>query len=217
MTCLCGDTDCPSCGTAQGTHRGPPYDYHQVIPLGLDPGGNEVALEVVLKTYGDEKTKLFTTEMEPHRGPWTRACFVALTKGEVEVLGKPTNQDAAAWVAWIRETVDTWPNLLVSREWRDAMLQFWERWHLNDLKPGTEAQMEAVGRFEPDPNTEATLEEVRAHLEAEGLLVDRGCEFGAAVFGYGPGFLVRVLDKTTADAIIDLAEEGLDQTHGRRT
>lgn len=213
MTCLCGDTDCPSCGTAQGTYRGPPYDYHQVIPLGLDPGGNEVALEVVLRTYGDSGTQRLTTEMEPHRGPWTRACFVALTKGadvqnDVPVLGKPTNQDAAAWVAWIRETAPTWRQLRVSPDWLDAILQLWERWYLNDLKPGTEAQMEAVEWFR---GKEFTLEEIRFRLEAEGLLVDRGCEFGAAVFDYGPGFLLRVLDKETADTIIDLAEEALDQ------
>jgi len=203
--------------STQGTYQGPPYDYHAIVPLGLDPVGNEMALEVVLKTYGDDATQLHTTEMAPHRGPWTRACFVALTKGEVEVLGKPTNQDPVAWVAWIRETVQTWRELWVTQEWLEDMLQAWERWHLNDLKPGTEAQMEAVERFELDSNTEATLEAVRAHLEAEGLLVDRGCEFGAAVFDHGPGFLLRVLDKETADTITNMAEAGKSRTsEGRK-
>lgn len=189
--------------------RGPPYDYHRIIPLGLDQGGNEVALEVILKTYDTPDMK--TTTCAVHQGPWTRACFVALVKGDVPVLGRPRNQDAADWVDWIKQTFYGWRERWVKWNWMVDMLQAWEDWHLNDLRLGTEDQEKALAGFR-ESNATATLEETKDYLKTKGLLVDRAHEYGGALFDYMP-WLLRVLDKKAADAIIDLAEEGLDQSN----
>ena len=129
------------------------------MPIGLDDKGREVALEFMLKTYGDQGDMKTTTDLEPHRGPWTRLAVVALVR-----------EGPAKTAGCIRRTASTWRELWVTREWLVDALGIWDTWHLNDVKM--------------DPAQE--------------------------------GWLLQVLDKPTADGIIDLIDEGAAQSAARK-
>lgn len=208
MTCFCGDTECSSCGTAQGTYKGPPYDYQAVVPIGRDPDGRQVAVEFVLRTYGNPEDERLTTELKPYRGIYTRACFVVTVEQHPQGADVPVQWEI---LEWLRKTLPTWQNLWVTRDWIDALLEYWDRYHLNDAKAGTEAQLQVVAdmsRVVRNPTPTAILK----LLENRGLLVDRGYEYGSAWLEHGPGWLIRPLDQATTDEIIYLAEEGFAQS-----
>jgi hypothetical protein len=56
----------------------------------------------------------------------------------------------------------------------------WGRWHLNDMKPGTPAQMAALEDMPPAVYPENHYTKACAWLEARGLLVDGGYKYGSA-------------------------------------
>jgi hypothetical protein len=71
----------------------------------------------------------------------------------------------------------------VRKIWSDdprvsELCDLWERWHLNDLRAGTRAQMDAVSKMGKCPSSTEWFSWVCKNLESQGLLVDRGYSFG---------------------------------------
>lgn len=59
-----------------------------------------------------------------------------------------------------------------------ALADTWDRWHLNDTKAGTVKQTEALSDL--DAKGLDYYRAAMSHLEAKGLLVDRGYSYGSA-------------------------------------
>jgi hypothetical protein len=59
----------------------------------------------------------------------------------------------------------------------ELFYEYWKRWHLNDMRPGTPQQMEIVRGFRKE-NPGASYEEQCMELSEHGLLVHDGCRYG---------------------------------------
>lgn len=57
------------------------------------------------------------------------------------------------------------------------LYRYWKRWHLNDMRPGTPAQMEIVRSFIKE-NPGADYEQQCMQLSEHGLLVHDGYRYG---------------------------------------
>jgi|ERR1051326_1916842 hypothetical protein len=60
------------------------------------------------------------------------------------------------------------------------LCELWERWHLNGMRPDTRVQREALKDMEPAVYPQSHYDKACAHLEAKGLLLDRGYRYGSA-------------------------------------
>lgn len=60
------------------------------------------------------------------------------------------------------------------------LCELWERWHLNGMQAGTRAQREALKDMSPAVYPESHFDKACAHLEARGILKDRGYSYGSA-------------------------------------
>ena len=185
-TCVRANVDREKGWCVMDDYKMPPYNMHVIVPLGLGPEGAEIAVEVILRTLVEETDGEYrTTDLGTMPGPAIRGCCFGLPKGKVR----------AQTHEWIRENLADFKERWVPDDLLLELMDMWERWHLNDSRIGTEAQMALVGRltyFEEHA-------EHKAALEAAGLWVDRGYE-------YASGRLVIELNEATAVKLIDLVD-----------
>lgn len=61
-----------------------------------------------------------------------------------------------------------------------VLLDLWEEYHLNDMRPGTRPQLAAIRDFYASKPEKSDYDAIKAYLESIGLLVDRGYSYGSA-------------------------------------
>lgn len=212
MTCMCGDNECPSCGLAQGTYT-PRYNQGACVVIGKNPNGYEVTLEFTIKTHGQDGDMRTTTEGEPYTGPFVRFCVIGTTQDPEMGVDK-------IWSGQIQERIweelDRYQELYVSRKWLERILELWGRYHMNDMKAGTEAQLEIVASADKRRDQwHGCLEDWTVHrfycevLKTCGLYYDRGHEYGGRDF-------LRVIPEEDLDEILTLVEEGAEESRNKR-
>ena len=160
-----------------GTYLGPPYDYHEIVPIGLDPAGREVALEFVLVTVDpDDNPPSKTTELKPWDESVTRLTVLGLLKTDraEEVSGAAIIPSAY----WLRANAGRFKKLWVAGTWLDEVLDVWEKYSLNDSHAGTEAQMDAVADY-LRRHPKSSYGDHCAELERQGLYIDHGFEYAS--------------------------------------
>lgn len=96
------------------------------------------------------------------------------------VEGPTKNGDAYGSCGQIVDTLHN-PELTPSDQW-DAqsvaqLADIWERWHLNDMRAGTPAQMEIIRKLVK--TTRADYDEQCQHLASVDLLIDNGYRYGS--------------------------------------
>lgn len=212
MTCMCGDPFCRSCGTAQGTYVAR-YNQGARVVIGKNPSGYDVTLEFTIKTYGKDGDMRTTTEGKPYPGPFVRFCVIGTTQ-DPRVEGQAYSGQIQER---IREGLDRYQFLYVSRKWMGRILELWDLYHMNDMNAGTEAQIEIVRSA--DKRRDQWLGKSRDWsdhqfycevLKIRGRYIDRGFEYGSQEF-------LRVIPEDVLDEILDLVEEGAEESRKRRT
>ena len=212
MTCMCGDPECPSCGTAQGTYVAR-YNQGARVVIGKNPAGYEVTLEFTIKTYGQDGDMRTTTEPRPYTGPFVRFCVIGTTQDPAVGVAKTFSGQIQGR---IRGELDRYQVLYVSRKWLDRILELWDQYHMNDMKAGTEAQLYIVDSADKRRNQwHGCLEEWSVHrfycevLKVCGLYVDQGYEYAGRDY-------LRVISDKDLDEILNLIEEGAEESRNKR-
>lgn len=62
----------------------------------------------------------------------------------------------------------------------ERLAEVWDRWHLNDMRPGTQRQQEALNQVKDTFNRLTWYDEACAYLASLDLLVDNGYKYGSA-------------------------------------
>lgn len=104
------------------------------------------------------------------------------------VEGPTASGNAAGSCGQVRDSLGRIENL--ARGWDYRMVRrlwiLWKRWHLNDMRAGTQAQEEAIrthGKQIDTAEGRRAFDDYRArctYLESIGLLVDNGYKYGSA-------------------------------------
>ena len=181
--------------TGQGTYKVEPYHSRKIL-IGIDAEGNRVSVEIEAEFLGEDTELRTTTELKDFQGPYVRLCFHGVAhdpENEIDVY-------AGQMRAGIEKYVDAFQKLFVTKEWVNSFLEYWHRYHQNDLKSGTEAQIafvEQTAKRWP----KRTHEFYCAMLRKKGLLVDRG-------FLYGSGRLLRPIPVDELDKFSELLVVG---------
>ena len=81
----------------------------------------------------------------------------------------------------------------------DKICQLWEKWHLNTMHSGTDAQEELIKVYCSE-NNYTSYSEAREYLEKHNLLIDNGHE-------YGNGWLVREISDDVLQQINEVMDE----------
>ena len=205
MTCMCGDSECKSCGTAQGT-LAPSYNHGARVVIGLDPDGYEVILDFEIKTLGEVGDVRVQTvaDREYWVGPYVRLCVTGSTNDLV--FGGRSYAGQIQGV--IRADLDRYRELFVSRKWIERVLEIWDRYHMNDKKAGTDVQTDFIR--EVDRRWRKASHEFHCEmLKRHWLYSDCGHEYGSREF-------LRVIPDDVLDEILDLVEEGAEASNARR-
>jgi len=148
-------------------------EFGKVDARGTGRRSNLVTVTVELKTVTGQHKR--TIDLEPITN------YVALS-----IVGDVWNHIHTDIICG-GQCQDTLAELLPDDEKLQRVIEVWNRWHLNDLMPGTRAQMEVASGL-------PYIEALRV-LDKAGLRVDRGYE-------YGSEWLVEVLPQNIIEEVM---------------
>ena len=81
----------------------------------------------------------------------------------------------------LRKLVDDKPDILkFCVEDAIKLCDIWDRWHLNDMRAGTQRQEEAIREFRKTRLARCSYDEACEYLSGIGLLVDNGYKYGSS-------------------------------------
>ena len=139
-------------------------DFFKVCRLGTVTVGRNDSVNVFARIeYKGGRLSICGTE-----GPYPSGNCAGAT-GQIDTLLRPSSFNACA-PGWSTETID-------------KFLRAWERWHLNDMRAGTPAQMELIReglRRTTSPFVPFGYDEQCKLLKENDLLIDNGYKYGSS-------------------------------------